>query len=114
MDAAGQRRAACLRDRAGRSRSLPALWEWQGSVHPREPLEDGEIGRVAARDAARSNRRRSGEKYRAAGPRSGGFEMNCSSGNVTVMVSNMDASVRFYTEILGLTLAYRFGDHWAA
>lgn len=37
-----------------------------------------------------------------------------SGGNVTVYVSNMDASVRFYTEQLGLKLAYRFGDHWAS
>ena len=37
-----------------------------------------------------------------------------SSGNVTVYVSNMNDSVRFYTEVLGLKLAYRFGDHWAA
>jgi catechol 2,3-dioxygenase-like lactoylglutathione lyase family enzyme len=29
------------------------------------------------------------------------------------MVSNMDASVRFYTEVLGMKLANRFGDHWA-
>jgi len=36
------------------------------------------------------------------------------SGNVTVYVSNMDAAVHFYSEILGLKLAYRFGDHWAA
>ena len=36
------------------------------------------------------------------------------SGNVTVYVSNMDAAVRFYSEILGLRLAYRFGDHWAS
>jgi catechol 2,3-dioxygenase-like lactoylglutathione lyase family enzyme len=36
------------------------------------------------------------------------------SGNVTVYVSNMDAAVRFYSETLGLKLAYRFGDHWAA
>jgi catechol 2,3-dioxygenase-like lactoylglutathione lyase family enzyme len=37
-----------------------------------------------------------------------------SGGNVTVYVSNMDASVRFYTEQLGLKLAYRFGDNWAS
>jgi catechol 2,3-dioxygenase-like lactoylglutathione lyase family enzyme len=36
-----------------------------------------------------------------------------SGGNITVMISNMDASVRFYTEILGLKLANRYGDHWA-
>jgi catechol 2,3-dioxygenase-like lactoylglutathione lyase family enzyme len=37
-----------------------------------------------------------------------------SSGNVTVYVSDMDRSVRFYTETLGLRLAYRFGNHWAS
>jgi catechol 2,3-dioxygenase-like lactoylglutathione lyase family enzyme len=37
-----------------------------------------------------------------------------SSGNVTIYVSNMDTAVRFYTETLGLKLAYRFGDHWAS
>lgn len=37
-----------------------------------------------------------------------------SSGNVTVMVANMDRAVKFYTETLGLKLAYRFGDHWAS
>ena len=37
-----------------------------------------------------------------------------SSGNVTVYVSDMDRAVRFYTEALGLKLAYRFGDHWAS
>lgn len=37
-----------------------------------------------------------------------------SSGNVTVYVSNMDRAVRFYTEVLGLKLAYRFADHWAS
>jgi len=36
------------------------------------------------------------------------------AGNVTVIVTNMDASVRFYTEVLGLKLQYRFGDHWAS
>jgi catechol 2,3-dioxygenase-like lactoylglutathione lyase family enzyme len=37
-----------------------------------------------------------------------------SSGNVTIYVANMDRAVRFYTETLGLKLAYRFGDHWAS
>ncbi len=34
-------------------------------------------------------------------------------GNATVLVSNMDRAVRFYTEVLGLKLTNRFGDHWA-
>jgi catechol 2,3-dioxygenase-like lactoylglutathione lyase family enzyme len=37
-----------------------------------------------------------------------------SSGNVTLYISDMDRSIRFYTETLGLRLAYRFGNHWAA
>jgi catechol 2,3-dioxygenase-like lactoylglutathione lyase family enzyme len=36
-----------------------------------------------------------------------------SGGNATVLVSNMDAAVRFYTEVLGLKLTNRFGDNWA-
>ena len=36
-----------------------------------------------------------------------------SGGNATVYVSNMDNAVRFYTDVLGLTLTNRFGDHWA-
>ena len=36
------------------------------------------------------------------------------SGNVTLYVANMDRAVAFYTETLGLKLAYRFGDHWAS
>jgi catechol 2,3-dioxygenase-like lactoylglutathione lyase family enzyme len=39
--------------------------------------------------------------------------MMIAGGNATVFVSNMDAAVRFYTEILGLRLAERYGDHWA-
>ena len=34
-------------------------------------------------------------------------------GNVTVMVSDMDSAVKFYTETLGLKLKNRYGDHWA-
>jgi catechol 2,3-dioxygenase-like lactoylglutathione lyase family enzyme len=34
-------------------------------------------------------------------------------GNATVFVSNMDRSVQFYTEVLGLKLTNRFGDSWA-
>lgn len=36
------------------------------------------------------------------------------AGNVTIYVSNMDQSVRFYSETLGLKLAYRFGNEWAS
>ena len=36
-----------------------------------------------------------------------------SGGNATVLVSNMDNAVRFYTEVLGLRLAERYDDHWA-
>ena len=37
-----------------------------------------------------------------------------SGGNVTVYVSNMERAIRFYSETLGLRLAYRFADHWAS
>jgi len=36
-----------------------------------------------------------------------------SGGNVTVFVSDMDAAVDFYTNVLGLKLTNRFGNHWA-
>jgi len=36
-----------------------------------------------------------------------------SGGNATVFVANMDASIRFYTEVLGLKLTNRFGGDWA-
>lgn len=32
----------------------------------------------------------------------------------TIFVSDMDAAVRFYTEVLGLKLTYRAGEHWAS
>ena len=35
------------------------------------------------------------------------------SSNVTVMISNMDRSLAFYTETLGLKLKTRHGEHWA-
>jgi catechol 2,3-dioxygenase-like lactoylglutathione lyase family enzyme len=34
-------------------------------------------------------------------------------GNATIYVSDMDAAVRFYTDVLGLKLTNRFGNHWA-
>ncbi len=34
-------------------------------------------------------------------------------GNATVFVSNMDAAVQFYTDVLGLKLTNRFGNSWA-
>jgi catechol 2,3-dioxygenase len=34
-------------------------------------------------------------------------------GNATVYVADMDNAVRFYTEVLGLRLTNRFGNHWA-
>jgi predicted enzyme related to lactoylglutathione lyase len=36
-----------------------------------------------------------------------------SGGNATVFVSDMDASVRFYTEVMGFKLTNRFGNNWA-
>lgn len=33
--------------------------------------------------------------------------------NVTVMVTHLDTAVKFYTDLLGLTLKNRYGDHWA-
>jgi predicted enzyme related to lactoylglutathione lyase len=36
-----------------------------------------------------------------------------SDGNATVFVSDMDRSIRFYTEILGMKLTNRFGNDWA-
>jgi catechol 2,3-dioxygenase-like lactoylglutathione lyase family enzyme len=35
------------------------------------------------------------------------------SANVTVMVSNLDNSVKFYTDVLGFALKNRYGAHWA-
>ena len=34
-------------------------------------------------------------------------------GNATIYVTDMDRSVQFYTETLGLGLAFRAGDSWA-
>ncbi len=36
-----------------------------------------------------------------------------SGGSATVFVRDMDRAVHFYTEILGLSLLYRAGDHFA-
>ncbi len=34
-------------------------------------------------------------------------------GNATVMISNMDAALKFYTEVLGMKVASHYGDDWA-
>jgi predicted enzyme related to lactoylglutathione lyase len=34
-------------------------------------------------------------------------------GNATIIVADMDKSIRFYTEVLGLKLTNRFGNDWA-
>ncbi len=36
-----------------------------------------------------------------------------SGGNATIIVADMDRSIRFYTEVLGLKLTNRFGNDWA-
>jgi predicted enzyme related to lactoylglutathione lyase len=36
-----------------------------------------------------------------------------SGGNATIIVSDMDRSINFYTEVLGLRLTNRFGNDWA-
>lgn len=36
-----------------------------------------------------------------------------SGGNATIIVANMDNSIQFYTEVLGLKLTNRFGNDWA-
>ena len=36
-----------------------------------------------------------------------------SGGNATIIVEDMDRSIRFYTEVLGLKLTNRFGNDWA-
>lgn len=36
-----------------------------------------------------------------------------SGGNATIFISNMDRAIHFYTEVLGMKLSNRFGDHWA-
>ena len=35
-------------------------------------------------------------------------------GIATVFVADMDRAVKFYAELLGLELQYRFGNHWAS
>jgi predicted enzyme related to lactoylglutathione lyase len=36
-----------------------------------------------------------------------------SGGNATIIVADMDRSIQFYTEVLGLKLTNRFGNDWA-
>ena len=39
--------------------------------------------------------------------------MKIKSGNITVMVTDFDRAVRFYTETLGMTLRSRYASEWA-
>src|SRR6266566_4426085 len=39
--------------------------------------------------------------------------MECTGSLLTIMVGDMDRSVRFYTETLGLSLRFRAGNDWA-
>jgi catechol 2,3-dioxygenase-like lactoylglutathione lyase family enzyme len=34
-------------------------------------------------------------------------------GNATVFITNMDAALKFYTEVLGLKVSAHYSDHWA-
>ena len=34
-------------------------------------------------------------------------------GNATVYITNMDASLAFYTDVLGMQVTSHFADHWA-
>jgi predicted enzyme related to lactoylglutathione lyase len=34
-------------------------------------------------------------------------------GNATVFIANMDASLKFYTEVLGMTVTSHYGNDWA-
>lgn len=36
------------------------------------------------------------------------------NGSATIFVADMDRSVEFYTKVLDLKLAQRFGNHWAS
>ena len=40
-------------------------------------------------------------------------DMNFTDSNVTVMVSDMDRAIKFYTETLSLKLGKRYGSEWA-
>jgi predicted enzyme related to lactoylglutathione lyase len=35
-------------------------------------------------------------------------------GNATIFVANMDASLKFYNEVLGLKISSHYGEHWAS
>jgi predicted enzyme related to lactoylglutathione lyase len=34
-------------------------------------------------------------------------------GNATVFINNMDVALKFYSEVLGMKVASRYGNHWA-
>src|SRR5581483_2474031 len=87
----------------------------RGTLASRSSSMDGNVNRIRFKMAPyiRKMVLQCSHRLRHPGSSTAGGAM-FSSGNVTVYVADMDRAVRFYSEVLGLKLAYRFGNHWAS